>query len=217
MSAPSALHYRGSWHESARFSPRTDAYTVNSMYHISAEYFYNVTKGHFAKNEIKDFLHSTTTIRALNHLTGRIRYITLPLYVEWDEDNGLLKINPLINWEMDQVWGFIEKNNVPYIIQAHGSVLPFFQKTRLKRLFDKLWGNNILKDSSKVIAGTEAEFDQYIQMGVKKEQIEIIPNAINFQIYKKLPLRGSFRKKFGLNETDKIILYLGGVVNDNGY
>jgi len=106
---------------------------------------------------------------------------------------------------------YAKKNNVPYIIQAHGSVLPFFQKTRLKRLFDKLWGNNILKDSSKVIAGTEAEFDQYIQMGVKKEQIEIIPNAINFQIYKKLPLRGSFRKKFGLNETDKIILYLGRI------
>jgi len=83
------------------FSPRTDAYTVNSMYHISAEYFYNVTKGHFAKNEIKDFLHSTTTIRALNHLTGRIRYITLPLYIEWDEDKMIKVLEKELAWKVN--------------------------------------------------------------------------------------------------------------------
>lgn len=34
--------------------------------------------------------------------------------VEWDEQHGLFKINPLIEWTEDQVWEYIKKNNVPY-------------------------------------------------------------------------------------------------------
>lgn len=34
--------------------------------------------------------------------------------VEWDEANGLLKINPLVGWSEDDVWGYIKANGVPY-------------------------------------------------------------------------------------------------------
>ncbi|MDY0344160.1 MAG: phosphoadenylyl-sulfate reductase [Lentimicrobium sp.] len=34
--------------------------------------------------------------------------------VEWDATNGLIKINPLIDWTEAQVWAFIKENNVPY-------------------------------------------------------------------------------------------------------
>jgi phosphoadenosine phosphosulfate reductase len=34
--------------------------------------------------------------------------------VEWDNNNQLIKINPLIEWTEDQVWHYIEKNNIPY-------------------------------------------------------------------------------------------------------
>lgn len=34
--------------------------------------------------------------------------------VEWDEGNGLIKINPLINWSEKQVWDYIKLNHVPY-------------------------------------------------------------------------------------------------------
>jgi phosphoadenosine phosphosulfate reductase len=34
--------------------------------------------------------------------------------VEWDENNGLLKVNPLIEWTENQVWDYIRKNNIPY-------------------------------------------------------------------------------------------------------
>lgn len=33
--------------------------------------------------------------------------------VEWDENNGLLKINPLINWREAQVWNYINEYKVP--------------------------------------------------------------------------------------------------------
>ena len=34
--------------------------------------------------------------------------------IEWDEQHGLFKINPLIDWNENQVWDYIKKNNVPY-------------------------------------------------------------------------------------------------------
>ncbi|MBN1132890.1 MAG: phosphoadenylyl-sulfate reductase [Bacteroidales bacterium] len=34
--------------------------------------------------------------------------------VEWDEKNGLIKINPLINWNEKQVWEYIRRHDVPY-------------------------------------------------------------------------------------------------------
>ena len=34
--------------------------------------------------------------------------------VEWDANNGLVKINPLINWTEKQVWDYIKKHNIPY-------------------------------------------------------------------------------------------------------
>lgn len=34
--------------------------------------------------------------------------------IEWDEQNELIKINPLISWTQDQVWEYIREHNVPY-------------------------------------------------------------------------------------------------------
>jgi phosphoadenosine phosphosulfate reductase len=34
--------------------------------------------------------------------------------VEWDANNGLVKINPLINWTEKQVWDYIRKHDIPY-------------------------------------------------------------------------------------------------------
>ncbi len=34
--------------------------------------------------------------------------------VEWDEANGLIKLNPLIDWTEQQVWDYVKTNSVPY-------------------------------------------------------------------------------------------------------
>jgi phosphoadenosine phosphosulfate reductase len=34
--------------------------------------------------------------------------------VEWDENNKLVKINPLIDWTEKEVWDFIKKHDIPY-------------------------------------------------------------------------------------------------------
>jgi len=103
---------------------------------------------------------------------------------------------------------YAKKYSIPYVLQAHGSVGTYFQKGVLKRVFDRIWGCRILKDASKVIALTSAEAEQYKRMGVSEGKIEIVPNGINLSEFENLPRRGEFRRKYRLNQNQKIILYL---------
>lgn len=34
--------------------------------------------------------------------------------IEWDENNGLIKLNPLINWSEEQVKAYIKEHKIPY-------------------------------------------------------------------------------------------------------
>lgn len=34
--------------------------------------------------------------------------------VEWDQSNGMIKINPLIEWSEQQTWDYIKKHGIPY-------------------------------------------------------------------------------------------------------
>ena len=38
---------------------------------------------------------------------------TLPVE-EWDEDHGLVKFSPLTDWSEEEIWAYIEQNQVPY-------------------------------------------------------------------------------------------------------
>lgn len=60
--------------------------------------------------------------RALNGLKGWVTGLrkeqsttrTNMMIVEWDENNQMLKFNPLLHWSEKQLWDYIKKNNVPY-------------------------------------------------------------------------------------------------------
>jgi glycosyltransferase involved in cell wall biosynthesis len=78
-----------------------------------------------------------------------------------------------------------------------------------EKIYDILWGDQLLKNASKLIAVSKVEKDQYIKMGLTEKKIEIIPNGLDVSEYEKLPERGKFRKKYGIASDEKIILYLG--------
>lgn len=106
---------------------------------------------------------------------------------------------------------YARKNAIPYVLQAHGSVLPFFQKESLKEIFDKLRGFKILHNASKVLALTDIEKKQYLKMGIIEENIEIVPLGINLKEYENLNSKGKFRSKYGIAKDDKLILFIGRI------
>jgi len=111
---------------------------------------------------------------------------------------------------------YSKKYNVPYILQAHGSVLPILEKERFKKAFDWLWGIDILQDAKKLIAVSNIEKRQYEKMQVPENKIVIIPNGINITEYEMLPERGGFKKKYGISSNVQLILYLGRLHKSKG-
>ena len=106
---------------------------------------------------------------------------------------------------------YAKRYGIPYVLQAHGSVLPTFKKQRLKNIFNLFFGYRMLRDASKVIALTKTEVEQYKKMGVDENKIEIAPNGIDLSEYENLPKRGEFRRKYLIGDAEKIILYLGRI------
>jgi len=106
---------------------------------------------------------------------------------------------------------YAKKYGVPYVLQAHGSLPRIMAKQRLKWIYDVLFGYRLLRDASNVIALSQVEAEQYRAMGVPDEKIAIIPNGIDLSEYANLPPKGSFKKKFGIDEDEKIVLYLGRI------
>ena len=104
---------------------------------------------------------------------------------------------------------YAKKYNVPFVLQAHGSLPRIGPKKLLKWIYDISFGYNVLRTASKVIAVSEIEAQQYRSMGVPNEKIVIIPSGIDFSEYNVLPLRGSFKQKIGIKDKEKIVLYLG--------
>jgi len=103
---------------------------------------------------------------------------------------------------------YAQKYDVPYVLQAHGSLARVMSKQRLKKIFDSIWGYRLLQDAARLIALTPMEAEQYQSFGVDKAKIETVPNGIDLAEFEKLPPRGKFRKKYGVAPDQKMVLYL---------
>ncbi|MCL5985027.1 MAG: glycosyltransferase [Actinobacteria bacterium] len=102
------------------------------------------------------------------------------------------------------------REEIPYLLSSHGALLPFFQKQRIKKLFDLLLGNKIIKNSSAFIAVSQSEASQYEKMGAKIEKVRIVPYGIDVSRYLNLPIEGVFRKKYGIDKSP-LILFVGRI------
>jgi len=98
---------------------------------------------------------------------------------------------------------------IPYVLQAHGSLPRIMGKKLLKQFYDFVWGSNILKSASAVIALNNYEVSQYRHLGISSNKIKIVPNAINLNDFNCFNLTGKFKKKYKISDEENIILYLG--------
>ena len=110
---------------------------------------------------------------------------------------------------------YAQKHEVPYVLQAHGSVLRIVEKHRPKKVFDQVWGHRLLRDASRVIAVSPTEVEQYQEMGVSEDKIAMIPNGLELQSFTVPVRQGAFREKHGIKEKH-IVLYLGRIHRRKG-
>jgi len=107
------------------------------------------------------------------------------------------------------------KFDIPYVVQPHGSLPRIVEKKGLKQLYDVVWGNEILKNASKIVAVSGNEVGQFRQVGIPDEKITVIPNGINYVSPTDLPPAGQFREQYSIHEKH-IILYVGRIHKRKG-
>lgn len=200
------------------FSPKYGG-TVNSTYILSKELSktgHEVTILTTNINQDKKYIGSIekegVIVVNLPYVFNFGLLIYSPEIKKWLDVNlknfDIIHMHNFRSYQNNVVMTYAKKFNIPYILQARGSVLPIFEKQKLKKLYDLVWGNKILKNAAAVIALTKEEARQYIDMGVDKDKIKIIPNSIESNVSDNLK-KGNFRSKYNINDNEQIILYLG--------
>ena len=167
----------------------------------------------FDKEYAKSIEKEGVTVIPFHCLANIGSFLISPNIKKWFKENienfDMIHMNNFRSYQNNVGYRYAKKYDIPYILQAHGSVLPFFTKQKLKKLYDVIWGYDILRNASKVIALTKIEAEQYKKMGVNADKIEIIPNGVDLSLFDRLPAKGTFRDKYGISADTKIVLYLG--------
>ncbi|AXV38911.1 glycosyltransferase [Methanobacterium sp. BAmetb5] len=203
------------------FAPKYGG-TVNSTYILSKElskagHEVTILTTDIDKDEkyVESIIKKGVNVICLHSVYNLGLLIYSPSIKNWLDTNlkdfDIIHMHNFRSYQNNVVRTYAKKYNIPYILQARGSVLPFFQKQNFKKIYDFIWGYKILNDAKMVIALTNGELKQYQQMGVRSDKIKIIPNGIDLSEYQLLPARGKFRKKYGIKTDENVILFLGRI------
>jgi glycosyltransferase involved in cell wall biosynthesis len=111
---------------------------------------------------------------------------------------------------------YASRSSIPQVLQSHGTLPIIMSRFISKMLFDRFVGKRILGSVSRMLAVNKVEAMHYRRIGIERERIDILPNGIDFSKYLKLPSPGIFRAKYGINDEDKIILFLGRLHKSKG-
>jgi len=114
------------------------------------------------------------------------------------------------SYQSNIVHHYAKKYGIPYVLQPHGSLPRIIEKQGLKKLYDWVWGDKILKDASKIIVVSKVEMEQCKEMGIDDSNITIIQNGLDIKRFKNLPRYGQFREKHGIGKKH-MILFLGRI------
>lgn len=101
----------------------------------------------------------------------------------------------------------IRRQNKPYVVCPAGA-LPLFGRSRwLKRIYNLIIGDAIVRNASGWIAVTEGEFPQFEEYGVSRTRVTVIPNGVNAEDFPDADVAG-FRHRHGLPAAPTI-LFMG--------
>lgn len=103
------------------------------------------------------------------------------------------------------------KANIPIVMQPHGTLGIGINSLLAKRIYDKIFGKIELRGISALIALQQSEAQQALSFGFQKERIEIIRNGICPEIDRRERKIGEFRKRFNLDQTRPLILFLARI------
>lgn len=99
------------------------------------------------------------------------------------------------------------KRNIPYVLEPIGMFVPIVRSLRLKRIYHAMFGRKLFEGASAIIATAEQEVEELTRGGVERKKIVVRRNGVEAPA--SWPEPGAFRKKLGIAESERVILFLG--------
>ena len=99
------------------------------------------------------------------------------------------------------------RRKLPYVVEPMGMFVPIVRNVLLKKLYHRIYGDEMLAGAARVIATSDQEVRELTEGGVPKQKIELRRNGVMRP--ERVPERGTFRRKIGKRDEDLVVLYLG--------
>ena len=134
------------------------------------------------------------------------------------ENIDLIHMHVFRTFQNYVLYKFAKRNNIPYVVDAHGAVPYYKRKNFLKKLYDKLIGKKILNSAEFLIAETQVGVDEYLAIDetIDQKKIVIISPPFDTDEFEEIPEKGHFREKYNISNDKKILMFLGRVHHIKG-
>jgi len=97
---------------------------------------------------------------------------------DWFESTDLIHLNGHWRWEYYFVSLIADELSIPYVLHPRGMMLVGGRKYHLKRVFNFLMGNQLVKKAQKLIALSEFETEQLRRYSFDQDKVQVIPNGV---------------------------------------
>lgn len=104
---------------------------------------------------------------------------------------------------------------VPYLVEPLGMTHPIDRGFLLKKLWRTLT-DGYLAGACWIMATSELERTQLVADGFPAGRVLLRYNGIDLEEFRQLPPPGSFRRKAGLHESDRFVVFLGRLIPRKG-
>ena len=128
-------------------------------------------------------------------------------------ESDILHLHTFRNLHNDLLARTAVKQRKPFVLSGHGTI-PIIERFQLiKKMYDVMIGRWQLDNAAGYLAVSLAEGKSMRRMKLAEEKIKVIPNGVG-QI--QIPAAGNFRRKWGLESGEKMILFLGKITPRKG-
>jgi len=114
------------------------------------------------------------------------------------------------NWPVAVAARELARHGVPFVLGPNGTAPVIERRQWAKRIFDVVLGRRILSQAAAVLAVSEVERRQLVDLGVPAERVHLVPNPVDLDEFTTPIERGRFRSSAGLGARP-VIAFLGKI------
>jgi len=103
------------------------------------------------------------------------------------------------------------RRSIPYVLEPIGMLRPIVRSLRLKQLYHRTFGKQLIRGARYLIATSEQEKQEFIGAGIEQNRVVVRRNGIDAP--QVLPAFGAFRTRWSIPEDVKLVLFLGRVIS----